>query len=66
MRSHSAREGAYAVSVDIGDQSGPAPRRKRWARSSTAYTEDFGKLTQKGAADLVRQIVKDSGRWTFS
>ena len=40
----------------------PAPRRKRSARKFNAYTEDFGKLTQKAAADLVAKIVKDAGR----
>ncbi len=57
-----AREGAHAVSVDIGDQSETGAQAKALGAKFNAYTEDFGKLTQKGAAELVAKIVKDAGR----
>ncbi len=57
-----AREGAHAVSVDIGDQSETGARAKALDARFNAYTEDFGKLTQKGAADLVAKIINDTGR----
>jgi len=57
-----AREGAHAVSVDIGDQSETAAKAKELGARFNAYTEDFGKLTQKRAAEIVAQIVKDCGR----
>ena len=57
-----AREGAHAVSVDIGDQSETGARAKALDARFNSYTEDFSKLTQKGAADLVAKIIKDTGR----
>ncbi|MGP8220142.1 MAG: SDR family oxidoreductase [Limisphaerales bacterium] len=57
-----AREGAHAVSVDIGDQSETGAKARALGAKFNAYTEDFGKLTQKRAAEVVAQIVKDCGR----
>jgi 2-deoxy-D-gluconate 3-dehydrogenase len=57
-----AREGAHAVSVDIGDQSETGAQAKELGARFNAYTEDFGQLTQKRAADIVALIVKDCGR----
>ena len=57
-----AREGAHAVSVDIGDQSETGAQAKKLAARFNAYTEDLGKLTQKRAAEIIAQIVKDCGR----
>jgi 2-deoxy-D-gluconate 3-dehydrogenase len=57
-----AREGAQAVGVDIGDQSETAAKVKTLGARFTAVTADFGKLTQKGAADIITQIVKEAGR----
>ncbi len=57
-----AREGAHAVSVDIGDQSETGAKAKALGAKFNAYTEDFGKLTQKGAADFIAKVVKDCGR----
>ena len=57
-----AREGAHVVSVDIGDQSETGAKAKALGAKFNAYTEDFGKLTQKGAADLIAKILKDAGR----
>ena len=57
-----AREGAHAVSVDVGDQSETGARAKALGARFNAYTEDFSKLTQKGAADLVAKIINDTGR----
>jgi 2-deoxy-D-gluconate 3-dehydrogenase len=57
-----AREGAHAVSVDIGDQTETAAEAKALGAACTTFTEDLGKLTQKGAADLVARIVQAAGR----
>ena len=57
-----AREGAHVVSVDIGDQSETGAKAKELGAKFNAYTEDFGKLTQKRAAEIIAQIVKDCGR----
>ena len=57
-----AREGAHAVSVDIGDQSETAAKAKAFGAQCTTLTEDLGKLTQKGAAELIAKIVKTAGR----
>jgi len=57
-----AREGAHAVSVDIGDQSETGAKAKALGAKFNAYTEDLGKLTQKGAAEFVAKVVKDCGR----
>ena len=57
-----AREGAHVVSVDIGDQSETAAKAKSLGAKCTTLTEDLGKLTQKGAADLIGKILKEAGR----
>ena len=57
-----AREGAHVVSVDIGDQTETGAKAGALGAKFNAYTEDFGKLTQKGAADLIARILKDAGR----
>ncbi len=57
-----AREGAHCVSVDIGDQTETGKQAKALGAKYHAYTEDFGKLTQKGAADLIAKIIADTGR----
>ena len=57
-----AREGAHCVSVDIGDHTETGNKVKALGSKFHAYTEDFGKLTQKGAADLIAKIIADTGR----
>jgi 2-dehydro-3-deoxy-D-gluconate 5-dehydrogenase len=57
-----AREGAHAVSVDIGDQSETAAKAKALGVQFTGLTADFGKLTQAGAGEIIAQIVKEAGR----
>jgi 2-deoxy-D-gluconate 3-dehydrogenase len=57
-----AREGAHVVSVDVGDQSQTSARVKAQGANFNAYTEDFLKLTQKGAAALIDKIITDTGR----
>jgi 2-deoxy-D-gluconate 3-dehydrogenase len=57
-----AREGAHVVSMDIGDQSETGAKAKALGAKFNAYTEDFGKLTQKGAASLIAKVIKDAGR----
>ncbi len=57
-----AREGAHAVSVDIGDQSETVAKAKALGAACTTFTEDLGKLTQRGATDLVAKIVQAAGR----
>ena len=57
-----AREGAHVVSADIGDQSETGAKVKALGAGFHSYTEDFGKLTQKAAADLVARFIKDAGR----
>ncbi len=57
-----AREGAHAVSVDIGDNSETAAKVQALGAKFTGLTADFSKLTQAVAADIVAQIVKAAGR----
>jgi len=57
-----AREGAHAVSVCVGDPTDITAKMKSLGAKFTAYKQDFGQLTQKVAADLIAQIVKDCGR----
>lgn len=57
-----AREGAHAVSVDIGDNSETAAKVQALGAKFTGITADFSKLTQKGAAEIVAQIVREAGR----
>lgn len=57
-----AREGAHAVSVDIGDQTETGEKAKALGAKFNAYTEDFGRLNQRAAADLVARVIADTGR----
>jgi 2-deoxy-D-gluconate 3-dehydrogenase len=57
-----AREGAHAVSIDIGDQTETGAKAKELGAKFNAYTEDFARLTQKRAAEIVAQIIRDCGR----
>ena len=57
-----AREGAHAVGVDIGDQTETGAKVREAGASFTSRTADFGQLTQKGAADLIAEIVGQAGR----
>lgn len=57
-----AREGAHVVSVDIGDQTETGEMATALGAKFNAYTEDFGKLNQAAAADLVQRILADTGR----
>jgi 2-dehydro-3-deoxy-D-gluconate 5-dehydrogenase len=57
-----AREGAHAVSVDIGDQSETGAKVKALGSKFSSFTADLGKFTQKDAAELVAKIVKEAGR----
>ncbi len=57
-----AREGAHAVSVDIGDNSDTAAKAQALGAQFTGLSADFGKLTQAGAADVIAQVVKAAGR----
>jgi 2-dehydro-3-deoxy-D-gluconate 5-dehydrogenase len=57
-----AKEGAHAVSVDIGDNADTAAKVKALGAKFTGVTADFGKLTQKGAADIIAQVVRETGR----
>lgn len=56
-----AAEGAHAVSVDIGDNSETEQKVKAIGARFTGINADFGKLTQQGAADLIRHIVNQAG-----
>ena len=57
-----AREGAHVVSICVGDPVEVSAKMKALGAKFNAYTEDFNKLTQKRAAELIAQIVKDCGR----
>ena len=57
-----AREGAHVVGVASGNQSETSAKAQALGAKFTAATEDFAKLTQKRAAELVAQIVRDCGR----
>ncbi len=57
-----AREGAHAVSVCVGDPADITTRMRQIGARFIAYTEDFAKLTQRGAADIVARVVRDAGR----
>jgi 2-deoxy-D-gluconate 3-dehydrogenase len=56
-----AREGAHVVGIDIGDQSDTAAKAGALGAKFTALTEDFGKMNQKGAAELVARIIAAAG-----
>jgi len=57
-----AREGAHAVSVDIGDHQDTADQVAALGGKFTGITADFGTMTQAGAADIIAQIVSAAGR----
>jgi 2-deoxy-D-gluconate 3-dehydrogenase len=57
-----AREGAHAVSVDIGDNSETAEKCDTLGVKFTGVTADFGKLDQAMARDIVAQITAAAGR----
>ena len=57
-----AREGAHVVGVGVGDQTETSVKVRALGAKFNAYTEDFGKLTQKGAAELIAKIIADAGR----
>jgi 2-deoxy-D-gluconate 3-dehydrogenase len=57
-----AREGAAVASLCIGDGADTAAKLKEHGTTFRAYREDFSKLTQARAAELIQQIVRDLGR----
>jgi len=57
-----AREGAHVISICVGDPAEITAKMKTLGAKFNAYTEDFGKLNQKRAAELVAQAVTDAGR----
>ena len=57
-----AREGAHVVSICVGDPADITAKMKELGAGFHAYTEDFGKLTQARAGELIAQVVKDAGR----
>ena len=57
-----ANAGAHVVGMDIGDQSETAAKIRELGVGFTGLTADFGKLTQKGAAELIAEVVKQAGR----
>jgi 2-deoxy-D-gluconate 3-dehydrogenase len=57
-----AREGAHAVSVCVADPKDITEKMKALGAKFTPYTEDFSKLTQARAAEVIAQVVKDCGR----
>jgi 2-deoxy-D-gluconate 3-dehydrogenase len=57
-----AREGAHVISICVGDPADISAKMKALGAKFTPYTEDFGKLNQKRAAELIAQIVAGAGR----
>ncbi|HTX21928.1 MAG TPA: SDR family oxidoreductase [Candidatus Aquilonibacter sp.] len=57
-----AREGATVVSICVGDPANISAKMKSLGAKFIPYTEDFGKLNQKRAFELIAQAVKDAGR----
>jgi 2-deoxy-D-gluconate 3-dehydrogenase len=57
-----AREGAQVFSAGSGEQADTAGKARALGAKFTPLTSDFSKLTQKGAAELVGQIVRQAGR----
>jgi len=57
-----AREGAQVIGVGIGNQTETGVQAAALGAKLNAYTEDFGKLTQKRAAELIARIIGDTGR----
>jgi 2-deoxy-D-gluconate 3-dehydrogenase len=56
-----AREGADIVGASSGDQTGTASKVRALGSKFTGLTADFGQLTQKVAAELVADAVKQAG-----
>jgi len=57
-----AREGAHAVSIDIGDQSETAAKCADLGAKFTGLAADFGKLGQQDAANLIAEVVTKANR----
>ncbi|HUB87267.1 MAG TPA: SDR family NAD(P)-dependent oxidoreductase, partial [Verrucomicrobiae bacterium] len=57
-----AREGSTVVSICVGDPADISAKMKSLGAKFIPYTEDFGKLNQKHAFELIAQAVKDAGR----
>jgi 2-deoxy-D-gluconate 3-dehydrogenase len=57
-----AREGAHVVSICVSDPADITAKMKALGAKFTPYTEDFGKMTQKRAFELVARAVNDAGR----
>lgn len=57
-----AREGAHLVSVCVGNPTELKARVAAFNVKCTAITEDFGKLTQKRATEIIAQIVQETGK----
>ncbi|HVT91100.1 MAG TPA: SDR family NAD(P)-dependent oxidoreductase [Tepidisphaeraceae bacterium] len=57
-----AKDGAHVAGIDIGDQSDTGAKIKALGSKFTSITSDMSKLTQKGAADLIAEVVKQAGR----
>lgn len=57
-----AREGAHIVSICVGDPAELTGKAQELGAKCTAYTEDFRKLSQLRARELIADIVKGAGR----
>ena len=57
-----AREGAHIVSICVGDPADLTSKAREIGAKCTAYTEDFRKLSQQRARELIADIVKVAGR----
>ncbi|MDB6017437.1 MAG: 2-deoxy-D-gluconate 3-dehydrogenase [Pedosphaera sp.] len=57
-----AGEGAHVVGIGTSDQSDTATKARALGAKFTAVAADLGQLSQKGAGELVAQIVKEAGR----
>lgn len=57
-----AEEGAHVVGIDILDTKETEGKAKDLGAKFTGLNADFGKLTRKGADDLIAQAVSAAGR----
>lgn len=57
-----AREGAAVASLCIGDGGDTSAKMKPLGAAFRAYPEDFSKLAQARAAELIQQVARDLGR----
>ena len=57
-----AHEGAHCVGIGMSDQSETAAKVNALGSQFNAYTVDFGHFAQKNAADLIAEIVADTGK----